>query len=502
MAFNNRASRLYVVDEATDGTLDWPSAGSEAIALQEGFEMNPENEVLSSAEIRASIGQTKRILGLERPVMTFSHYLRHSGTEGATPDFHLLWKSIFGSSTTNGTERTLTSSSTVTLLKLAAGGSDFSKGFAFLIKDGTNGYAIRNADSIATNDITINFALDNAPASGVTLGKCINYTPVSTGHPTLSFFIYRANGADIEAMAGGLVTGLEISVEVGQLMNMSFTASGVKYFFNPIEITSTTKHIDIEDDQGNASAVLQEKTYRTPQELAQAAEDAINAVTTETWTVVYNSSGANAGKFTFSATGTVVKLEWNTGTNTATSAAAKFGFSTAADSTGSTSYTSTNAQTLTDALTPALDSSDPVVSKDNEVLVGDRSDYVSMCVQSMTCAINLEQQDVRCISAESGVDSKVVRQRTSSIEFTAVLERYDADKFDRFINNTETKFAFNWGVKAGGNWVAGKCGNIYSPQGSITGFRVGESDGIVTMALTFTPYVDTSGNPEIYANLL
>lgn len=506
MALNTNASRLYVVEETTSGTLKVPSAGSEALALQPGFEFTPEVDVLTNDELRSSIGPAKPITGLERPTASFSHYYRHSGTEGVVPDWHLLMKSLFGSTSTNGTERTLTTGSSTTLLKLAAGGSDFATTGgvrkAVLIKDGTNGYSIRPVDAVATNDLTLGFSVPNAPATGVTLGKCVNYSPVDSGHPTLSLWLYRANGGAIEAEAGCLITNLDLSVETGQLINMSFTAGGTLFYFDPIVITASNKYIDFEDDDGVATAVLQEKIYRTPLELAQAAEDAINAQTTETWTVTYHSTGANAGKFTFSATGTTVELQWNTGANTANSAAAKFGFSAAADNTGATTYTSATAKVWSDALTPSLDSSDPLVAKDNEVLIGDQDDYVSMCVQSMTANIGLDVQDVTCIKAVSGVDSKVVRRRNTSIEITAVLDRHDADKFDRFINNTNTKFLFNAGVKSGGNWVAGRCLSLYAPKATVSGWRVGDNDGIVTMIFTISPFVDTDGTPEIFLNLL
>jgi hypothetical protein len=624
MGFNNNASRMYVVQESTAGTLKSPSSGTEAIALQPGFEMKPDVNIEQNEELRASIGPTKPITGLEKPSASFSHYLRHSGVEGVPPDSHLLLKSIFGSSqdfysdmtvsalndklnftddngtvtatvahatyktpqalataittamnaangaqtatctystvtgkfkivstgtvlsllwktgangsdftdthigtligfsdaadssgtaattgytaatATNGIERVLTAASTVSLLKLTAGGgADYAtKGRMVLIKDGTNGYSLRFVDSRSTDDLTLNFDLASAPASGISLGMPIAYIPVNEGHPTLSLWLYRANVADIEAEAGVLITQMAMSIEVGKLLNMNFTAGGTQFFFNPIEITATTKYIDVVDDSGTYAIALTAKIYRTPQELASAAQAALNAASTMDWTVTYNSIGANAGKFTFSATGATVTIKWNTGANTANSAAAKFGFSTAADSSAATSYNSTSAQSYVDSLTPDLDSSDPLIVKDNEVLIGDASSYVSMCVQSMNLNVGLDTTDVKCIKSVTGVESKAVKKRNSSIEVTAVLEKYDADKFDRFINNTTTKFQFSFGPKSGGNWVAGRCGGVYSPQATVSGFRVGESDGVVTMIFTIAPYVDGSGNPEIYLGLV
>lgn len=502
MALNNNSSRLYVVKETTSGTLKAPSAGSEALALQPGFEFTPNVDTQQNEELRASIGPSKPIVGIERPEATFSHYLRNSGSQGVTPDFHLLLESLFGSTSTNSTERATTTSSTSTVLKLAAGGSDFALGKAVLIKDGANGYSIRPVDSVSTNDLTLGFALSvSAPGTGISVGKCVNYTPVNSGHPTLSLWLFRANGGDIEAEAGALVTNMALSVEVGQLINMAFTASGTKFFFNPIIITSTNKYIDITTDNvTDDPATIPEGAYQTPLQLATAIAAALNAADPlETFTCTYSSV---TGKFTIATTtSTLFSLLWNTGANTANSAKTILGFSNT-DDTGSTSYASDTAQSYADLQTPSLDSSDPIVAKDNEVLVGDRSDFVSMCVQTMNATIGLETEDVLCIKSTSGVDSKVVRRRNTSIEITAVLEKYDADKFDRFIQNTTTKFCFNFGVKSGGNWVAGRCGSLYVPQATISAFRVGDNNGIVTMVFTVSPYVDSSGNPEVYMNLL
>lgn len=501
MALNNNASRLYVVKETTSGTLKVPSAGSEAIALQPGFEMTPDVDVQQNEELKAGIGPSKPITGLEHPTASFSHYLRHSGTEGAYPDYDLLMESLFGSKSANGTERVTAAASSTTVIKMAAGGTDMAKGKAFMIKDAVNGYSIRPVDSMSTNDATIGFAVPVAPAAGVALGKCVNYTPVNTGHPTLSLWLYRANGGAVEAEAGCLITSLQMDVDVGSLVNMTFQAAGTLYYFDPIVITAANNKMDFEDDVGNQEVAIPVKIYRTPLELASAIQAAMDNASTNTITCVYNSTGSNAGKFTFTSNGTTFKLEFLTGTNNAQSIDTTLGF-THTDKTGALTYTSATAQVWTDALTPSLDDSDPLVAKDNEFLIGDRSNYVSMCVQTMTVNVGLDTTEVKCLKSVSGVDSIVVQKRTSSVEITAVLDQHDADKFDRFLNNTTTKGLFNFGVKSGGNWVAGRCGCLYFPQGTISGFRLGDADGVVTMVFTFSPFMDTSGNPEVYFNLL
>lgn len=501
-AYNNNASVLAVVEETTSGTLKAPSSATEYMALQTGFELSPEVEEIETEEIKASIGPSKTLTGLERPTASWRHYLRHSGTEGATPDWHLLAKSIFGSTSTNGTERLTAAASTSTVIKLASGGTDFTaKGKAMLIKKTV--YEIRPTDSVATNDVTLGFALSSsAPGSGIGVGKCINYTPVSSGHPTLSTWLYRANGAAVEAMAGGQVSGMEMSCEVGQPLNVSWTLGGTKYFFNPIIITSTNKYIDITTDNvTDDPATIPEGAYRTPHELASAIQAALAAADpAETFTCTYSDT---TGKFTIAtSTSTVLSLLWNTGANAANTAATILGYSAAADDTGATSYVADNAQSWANAITPALDSTDPLIARDMEVLLGTQSSFMSLCVQTMNINIGLEITDVTCISASSGIDSRLPVRRNTSIELTALLSQHDAGKFDKFFNKTEQKFLFNFGAKSGGNWVAGRCGCFYAPQAAISAFRVGENNGAVIYSITITPYVDASGNPEIYLNLL
>lgn len=507
-AYNNNASVLAVVEEASSGVLDPPSSNTEYMALQTGFELSPEVEEIETEEIKASIGQSKTLTGLEKPTASWRHYLRHSGTEGATPDWHLLAKSIFGSTSTNGTERLTAAASTSTVLKLAAGGTDFtSKGKAVLVKKTV--YEIRPVDSVATNDLTLGFAFSSsAPGSGIGVGKCINYTPVSSGHPTLSVWLYRANGAAVEAVAGGQVSGMEMSCEVGQPLNVSWTLGGTKYFFNPIIIDSTNNKIDITTDNvTDDPATIPSGAYRTPHELASAISAALVAADPlETFTCTYSDT---TGKFTIVSSSTVLSLLWKTGANgsdnTGFTAGATLGFSEAADDTGTagaTGYTSDNAQSWANAITPALDSTDPLIARDMEVLIGTQSSFVSLCVQTMNINIALELTDVTCISASSGIDSRLPVRRTTSIEMTALLRQHDAGTYDKFFNKTEQKFLFNFGAKSGGNWVAGRSGCFYVPQCAISAFKVGENGGAAIYQITITPYVDASGNPEIYLNLL
>lgn len=502
---SSKANVLAIVAEVTAGTPVDPSAGTDYLALQPNFELTPNFESLTNDEIRASIGMAKPIQGLEQPEGSLSHYLKHSGVEGQAPEFNLLVKSLFGTETVNGTERTTDGDSTTSVLSLGAGGTDFARGRAVLIKDGTNGYQIRPVHSVSTNDLTLGFTLAAAPATGIGAGKCVNYSPANESHPSLTLHSYRGNGQLKEVLAGALVQEMSMQVQAGQLINLNFGFQGTKYYFNPIRISSTNKYLDVDDGGGEVSVSIAEGLYRDPHELAQALEDALNAAATfaDTATVVFNDNASvGGGKFTLTSNGGTFSLLWNTGTNTANSIGATLGFSVAADDTGALTYTADSVQSYAAPHTPSYDSSDPLAAKYMEVMVGDSTDYACFCVQDMTITVSNTVNNVPCVCAESGVEMKKTVGREVKVTLRALLDKHDADKFKRYRANSDTRFAFNFGTRSGGNWVAGKCGNVYIPSCSVSRFVPTDLDTLIGVEMELTGFVDSSGNGEVYLNFL
>ena len=497
---SSRSNVLGIKEETTEGTLIDLGATTDYVTLQPDVSLTPSFESLSNDEIRASIGSAKPIQGLESPELTFSHYLKGSGVEGTAPEISEVLESGFGSQTANGTERATTSSSTVSLVKLAAGGTDFARGFAMLIKDGTNGYSIRNVLSMATNDATLAFNLANAPASGVSVGKCINYSPTNSGHPSFSAWLYRGNGHAVEAIAGAQTTQIGFNVNAGQLINANFTAQGTKYFFNPIRIASADAYLDFLDNATTRAASVSVKVYRDPYELATALQDSMNSLgSANTFTVTYSST---TGKFTLVSNGTTFSLLWNTGTNTANTIGDKIGFSVAADDTGALTYTSDNAQTYAAPHTPSYDSADPIAAKYLEILLGDSTDTTCFCAQTVDFSMAITKSNVLCICAESGVQQKLATARQVTMTITALLDKYEAKMFQRFRANSEVQCAFNFGPRSGGNWVAGQCGNVFLPDAVVSSFELTDLDSVIGLTLELTAFVDSSGNGEVYLNFL
>jgi acylphosphatase len=407
---------------------------------------------------------------------------------------------------TSGIESVLTAGSTVSNLVANAAPGSIAKGSAVLVKDGTNGYSIRAIDTVSSVNLTPSFNLENAPATGVKLGQCVNYTPLNSGHPVLDLWMYRGNGGDIEAIKDSRVVEMTMTVDVGQIINMAFSLEGNQFLMNPIEVVTGNKYLDFTDQDGTVAAAVPTGWYRSPVELAAAVQAAMRAVSARLPVVTYNSTGSSAGKFTISCGGSTLSLLWKTGghgsDNTDDHIGTLLGFADTANKTGSLTYDSTSVQSWASSYTPSFDNNDPMVAKDMEFLVGDTASYESACIQSASIKVTNTKKNVRCINAESGVDGSVINKRDVEITVVAQLQRHDVDKFDRFINNSTIKAQFNFGVKSGGNWVAGKCGCVYAPNASVSSYQHGDDDGLVTMEYTIKPFVDASGNPEVYVNFL
>jgi len=496
-SINTRSSVLAVVIEDTEGVLKEPSAG-EFLSSQDDFSMEGSFEDLENAELKNSLGKAKSIRGSEAPTTSFSHYLRGSGTEGVAPNYSPLNKAAFGSENIKTTERDTIVGSTVSAVNVDAGeGLEYQRGMGMLVKDSANGYSIRPVDSVAGDVLTPGFDLPSAPGTAVPLGKPVTWLPENSNvHPTLSVHQYVGNGGARQSMAGSRVTSLTASFAAGELINANYSLEGIEYFFNPMTATATDTKIDWTDDQGTAEATITAETYKDPHELASAISAAMNGQTSETITVAYSDT---TGKYTFTCTGAVFSMLWNTGANTANTLGDLVGFDVAADDTGALTYEADNAIDFsTGALDISTDDSDPLAAKSNELLIGDADDLVCIDASTVEFSMSTPKKDILSICASSGKSGSIINAREVEISVTALLEKYDADRFRRFRENVDTKCLYNYGTKSGGNWVAGKCGFIYAPTTTITSFNVTDDDGLATLEMTLKCFVNADGDGEIY----
>lgn len=494
---NNRNSILGVKVETTEGVIVPPAAVTDFVALQDDFAIDPKFNVLQNSEIKPSIAPSKSIQGGESPSASFSHYLRHSGTEGTAPDYNDFLKAAFGSEVVAANEYDATTGSSATVIKMGSGhGANFQRGQMMLIKHAAAAYEIRPVHSVATDDVTPAFATAAVVATGTTMGKCVLYAPTSTGHQTLSLWHYLGNSGALQAMCGVRPTGLSIDFKAGELINCSMDLEGIGYYFNPVVVTATNNHIDFTDDDGTVAAHIAVGTYKDPHDFAAAVTAAMAAVgVSHTSTCTYSDS---TGKYTITNPGSTFSLLWNTGTNKAEDAHTLLGFAATGDKTGALTYTSDTAPSLAAAYTPTLDSADPLCAKDNLVLIGDAANSTAFAASQVSVKMSMDKKNLDDVNSVSGVSGSLINARKTTVSVKALLNQYDADKFKRFRQNTETRFFYAFGTKSGGNWVAGKCGGIYCPTMTITKFQLGNDDGLISLDMDLEAYAGADGLGEVY----
>jgi len=490
-----KGSVMAIKEQSTQGTYLKPTSASDYLALQSGYEANANIASLTNEELAGTIGASKSIQGAEEPTVSFSHYIKGSGTDSTETEYADLLKGIMGSKSTLSSEYDTVSSSTTTLLKVDTGeGVNYERGTAVMVKDASNGYSIRNVLSVLGDDLTINFALPGAPASGVNLGKSVLYKPANT-HSYYTAWLYEGNGTAIQMIGDAKVESMSMTANPTSLINAQFGMKGTYYGFDPIVITSSNKYLDY-NDGGVKVLTLTVGTYKTPKEMVSALQALFDAQTAG-MTVSYSSS---TGKFTISKSSGTLSLLWATGSNTSNSVGSTLGFSVA-DDTSALSYTSDSAITLSSPQTASLDSTNALVGKNAEFLFGSSSDTTCAYVRSLTLNINNTIAPTPDICEESGFAGSTVTAREISIEVDVTAQAYDVDKFDKYINSTNIACMFNCGTKSGGNWVPGKCFNFYSPSCTISGFQVGNDNDEIIYRLTIKPHV-ASALGEFYMNTL
>lgn len=505
MAELQRASAFALVPEVTVGEIVSPTLGSQFVPLREGFAQSSTLEEITNDELVNDIGASKSLTGLESPEGSHPAYLKHSEVEGQAPEVAILYKSAFGDQVDNATEYNTVAGSTAgtsaarAVVNVDAGeGAQFNIGQALLIKDGTNGYAVRNVHSIATDALSLNFNLDNAPGVGVNLGKANLFRPVATGHPSFSAWLYGANGGYKQAIAGCRTSEITMTLPAGAQAELAFSYQGIETYFNPVEVTASTSYIDFEDDGGVKSVQLDVGIFKTPIAFAAHAQSKLAATSVDVITVVYNNQ---TGKYLFTSDGTTFELQWNTGANTANSAATLFGDTTAADRTGATTYTSTNEIDLSTPVSPTFDEATNIVVKGAQFFIGDFYENICREASEVSITIGTPQEAVLSICSDTGVSERLINAREVTVNATMVLQRYESSLFDKFVNNKDAVIMINAGGKdSGGNWEPGKVVNIYIPQSTITQHETG-GDTIVEVTLSAKGYI-SSNRKDVYLNFV
>lgn len=505
MAYVSKSQVIGFIKEDTDGQLKELSAGTDFVKMRSGASLTGAVETVASDTLVAgSIGASKSYVIKQSPAGSFPMYLKHSGVEGQAPQGSIILESCMGQLITAGTEYSTSGSSSagsaIARASLEMGSNQeeqFQKGQAVLIKDGANNYSIRNVYNVDStgNQLDLSYNLISAPASGTALGKACFFKP-GTSHPSFSAHHWQSltGSAYKQAVAGCKTSSFGLTFPANNFAEVSAEFGGTKFYFNPIAIASN-KYLDIVDTGGTIEVVLSEGIY-SPIELAAEISSKASAASADTISCVYSNS---TGKFTL-AGGATFSLLWNTGDNAANSVGQALGFSVAANDTGSTSYVSDNAISFDTALTPSYDTSDNLIVKNNELFIGGFADNI--CVKASTASINVStpKTDVSSICAANGILESVILSREVTFSATILLEKYQVKYVDSLLNNNEVSICFNAGEKLAGNWVPGKCVNVWLPQASITAAPVADQDGYQVFNIEATAFVGAL--EDIYINFL
>jgi hypothetical protein len=493
----NRASVLAVAEEGTAGEYEAPYTGSQFVPLRPGSTLSFTSESLDSDELLNDIGSAKSFTGKTGAEGSHSAYLRHSGTEGQKPELHPFYVSMFGDYVQGGNYVTVSGSDFNTIK--VADGTDFNVGQALLIKDGVNGYSIRNIKEIDGNDLILNFTLNNAPASGVATGRAILYYPYVSDTITYSVTKYLGNGHAVEATAGNATTEIALTADANGFGEVEFSFAGTKYFFNPIKIDSTNKYIDFADDAGTHAAAVGEKYYKNPIELAEALQSAMKAVSpTQDYSVKWNNQN---GSFTIkSISSAVFSILWISGANAANNIGPAIGRIMAIDDTGFLEYSSNQGFTYSTPIVPEYDSADAIIIKGAELFIGNQENNLCVCAQTISMTISKEISDVDCICEETGVKEKIATARTVEMSVTAVLNKHDAMLLDALIQNKSISAMLNAGPKVGGNWSAGKCFNTFLANCTVSSYKT-TGDSFIQAEITLKGFV-TATEKDVYINFV
>ena len=503
MALQSRTNIYAVIQEDTAGTLKDITSGDQFVPAREGSALSNELETVATDQLKSGIGASAPINVGENPTASVPLYNKHSGVEGQEPEYGIMVESALGDKTVNATEYDTVGGSTTTVINVDTGeGVNFEEGQALLIKDATNGYSVRNIDSISSDALTLNFELSSAPASGVDLGKAVVYKPAASGHPTYSLHNWQAetNPGFYQAIAGCRTNSLTFEFPTKDLAALTTELEGTKYYYNGIRIDATSNIIDFDDSVGNVTGTVEQKVYTTPIELADEIASKMTAASVgsgnDTITCTYSSS---TGKYTIASGGTTLELNCTAANNVYS----EIGFGTS-DLTGALTYTaaSTIATTITSPFSPSYDSSDQIVIRNSELFIGDQDSITCRKATNQTLTIGTPVTDVTSICAENGVSESLILSREVTYSATLVLDQYQVEVFDRAINNTTTKFMCNIGPKTADNWDAGKTFNFYSPTAKINAVPIADQDGYQVINLEATMFLGDGDIKEIYLNYL
>lgn len=485
---NFRAGTLALVEESTSGTLQKPAANTDFSAIQSDIAISPGLENLTNEELRNNIMAGKQIVGRQNPTFSMSHYFR-AGDSSGEPSYGVMLKAAMGAVKTVASEQAITG---VTDLKTfdVADASSYEKGDLLLIQ-ASSGNECRPIESVVGNTITLAFELDNSPNIGANIGKPVSYQALNDSNniPTLSAWYYLPN--TIEAIAGMRIEGVDISFQAGELINASYSGSGLAFFYDPLVISASNDQINIEVSATPYSASIPQKSYSDPHELAEAVANALNAISGTG--VLFSCSYNDDGKFTI--TGDSAFAIDGTQANTILPT---MGFD-AVLSSALTSHTSQGLIDLTSGLSPVYDTnSDPIASKSNILLIGSASEKVCVPNASVDVSLANTKADLLDGCQDSGVGATIFNERASTFSVTTWVQPYEARFFRDLRKGEKVSFFMAASQIEGGAFIKDKTAGVYASHCTITSLELSDSDGAAQLSMELAAFAPEDSSQSFY----
>lgn len=260
----NDVSLFGVEAEGTEGTYTAPSAATSYFQPNEdGFEFNPQRELLERTVMNASIGSSTPKVGMKGVSGSASCEMRAAGTEGGDVDYGLLLKAAFGATRAIATNTTTKAAgNTATVLQIEdADISKFAVGDIVLMKQSGAHHVspiIAKSTGAGTATITLLVAHPSGDhTDSVVVSKVTMYYTANESHPALSLSYYLGNTKRYAAL-GAKVSSMQLEgFETGKLANLVFGWEGLTYTL----VDGVAPHTPT-FDSGTPPVILSAKVYK------------------------------------------------------------------------------------------------------------------------------------------------------------------------------------------------------------------------------------------------
>jgi len=231
MGYVLKANKKFAIkEEVTEGTYVAPNAGADFIKAQEA-NVEVTKEILERAYIGSSIGQHKPEVGMSNASGSVKFEMKAHGTEGAAPEYGLLFESCLGAERSAVTKDASDEDyvapdySTTKICLANADKNIYAVGDIVVTKQSEN-YHCSPIASIGNDDdgvhITLLIASSETYADGDTIAAVQTYYCADSGHPSFSASQYqeeailkKAVGCKVKSIAlEGFGTGTHAAFNV------------------------------------------------------------------------------------------------------------------------------------------------------------------------------------------------------------------------------------------------------------------------------------------------